>query len=172
MRPASTLLAATLVILTACTTPPATDTTSAMQGTGESSAHHQLLTPPHAVLPDGTVITLELAVTPEEHQQGLMFRTGLPADRGMLFLFEEETIPSFWMKDTWIPLDIVFLGADGTVHDVVENVPPCTAEPCPRYSPTVPGTAVLELSAGTAAAHGITRGTRIAIEGVSRMQQH
>ncbi len=172
MRPAITLLAAMLVVLTAaCATPPAADTT-ATQGTEEGSTDHGLLTPPHAVLPDGTVITLELAITPEEHQQGLMFRTGLPADRGMLFLFEEETIPSFWMKDTWIPLDIVFLGADGTVHDLVENAPPCTAEPCPQYSPSVPGIAVLELNAGTAEAHGITRGVRIVFEGVSRMQEH
>ncbi len=168
MRPAVTLAAALLVILSACGTPRADDAAAGPRPSTPSAAT-PLLEPPHAVLPDGTSITLELAVTPEEHQQGLMFRTGLPADRGMLFLFEEETIPSFWMKDTWIPLDIVFLGADGTVHDLVENAPPCTAEPCPQYSPREPGIAVLELNAGTAAAHGITRGSRIVFEGVPRL---
>ncbi|NOZ79130.1 MAG: DUF192 domain-containing protein [Acidobacteria bacterium] len=147
----------TLTLIPAgCGTPPA-----------ERSHHRTAIrdTPlehlPTATLPDGARITLELAITPEEHQKGLMFRPFLSHDRGMLFLFKTDGIPSFWMKNTLIPLDIIFLDDAGRVVSAAVDVPPCAAEPCPLYRPTGPSRAVLEVAAGTAKAHGLVPGAII-----------
>lgn len=121
---------------------------------------------PSVALPDGTSVRLELAITPEEHSQGLMYRPELPADRGMLFLFDQPTIPSFWMKNTWVPLDIVFLDNTGAVLKVVANAPPCHEEPCPEYSPGQAASAVLELKGGVAGAHGVTTGAHLGFQRV------
>lgn len=121
---------------------------------------------PRATLPDGFTIRLELALSPEEIANGLMFRPSLAADRGMLFLFDEARRPSFWMKNTLIALDLVFLDPTGTVVDVIPEVPPCAADPCPTYSPEAPALAVLELGAGSAKAHGIERGATLLFERV------
>ncbi len=122
---------------------------------------HETKALPRAILPDGVVIKLELAISQEEISQGLMFRPTLAADRGMLFLFEEERLPSFWMKNTLVPLDIVFLDARGLVVDITRDAQPCKAEPCPQYLPKAPASAVLELAAGSAHAHGLVEGTQI-----------
>ncbi len=124
-------------------------------------AGSRLLEPPTATLPDGTTVRLELAITPEEREQGLMFRTSLAPDHGMLFVFEQSAPWPFWMKDTWIPLDLVFLDESGTVTQVFARVPPCKAEPCPKYIPAQSARAVLEIPAGTAAAHGVRPGARL-----------
>lgn len=116
---------------------------------------------PVAFLPKGRPLALELAITPEEIGQGLMFRTSLPDDRGMLFLFKEERVPSFWMKDTLIPLDMVFLSAEGVIIDVIENAQPCKTEPCPQYVANAPAMAVLEVAAGVAESHGLESGVRL-----------
>lgn len=116
---------------------------------------------PQAVLPDGFVVELELAVTQQEVADGLMYRPSLPEKRGMLFIFDADRYPSFWMKNTLIPLDLVFIDSAGTVVDVVANVPPCAADPCPTYSPRKPARAVLEVVAGAAAAHAVETGAAI-----------
>ncbi len=116
---------------------------------------------PTATLPDGFVVTLELATTVEEISQGLMFRPSLPENRGMLFLFGEERVPAFWMKDTLVPLDILFLDGEGRVVDIAADARPCPAEPCPNFVPDTPCTAVLELLSGTASKHGVEVGSRL-----------
>jgi uncharacterized membrane protein (UPF0127 family) len=110
------------------------------------------------VLPDGATVTLELAMTPEEIANGLMFRPSLPPDRGMLFLFERQRVPSFWMKNTLIPLDLVFLDDSGRIVDTISNARPCAEDPCPQYIPEAPARAVLEMVAGTIAGHGLEPG--------------
>ena len=120
-----------------------------------------LVESPTVTLPDGTAIRIELAVTPEERQQGLMFRPSLKPDHGMLFLFEQSAQWPFWMKNTWIPLDLVYLDEHGTVRQIFADVPPCHADPCPQYVPATDALAVLELAAGTAAAHGVEPGTTL-----------
>ena len=124
----------------------------------------QALSLPQATLGDGFVIDLELDITPEEVANGLMFRPSLAANRGMLFIFEVERLPSFWMKNTLIPLDLIFLDSTGMVVDVVPNVQPCAADPCPNYSSTEPSRAVLELAAGSAETHGLEKGSLIAFD--------
>jgi uncharacterized membrane protein (UPF0127 family) len=144
--------------------PPATP--ASPEPARSKPAAHRLRPLPRAVLPDGFAVTLELAQSPEEISQGLMFRASLAEDRGMLFLFEEPRMPSFWMKNTLIPLDIVFLDGDGTVVDVAHDARPCPAEPCPHYVSARPALATLELAAGSARAHGIVAGARIRFERV------
>jgi uncharacterized membrane protein (UPF0127 family) len=121
---------------------------------------------PAVTLPDGFQITLELAITPEEIGQGLMFRPSLPEDRGMLFLFEVERVPSFWMKNTMIPLDLIFLDSQGAIVEIVHDAQPCAAEPCPHYIPSLPAAAVLEVAAGVAADHELAAGNVIEFERV------
>jgi uncharacterized membrane protein (UPF0127 family) len=101
-------------------------------------------------LPDGTSITAELARTDAERQRGLMFRDRLLTDQGMLFVFETEYPYSFWMKNTLIPLDILWLDKDRKIVHIAKNVPPCREDPCPSYPPDRPGLYVLELAAGSA----------------------
>ncbi len=122
---------------------------------------------PRAILPDGAAVDLELATTPEETTTGLMFRPSLPTDRGMLLLWSEERYATIWMMNVLIPLDIVFLDDAGEVIEIVAGARPCAAEPCPRFTPDEPSRAVLELAAGSAAAHGVTIGAKVAFERVS-----
>jgi uncharacterized membrane protein (UPF0127 family) len=93
--------------------------------------------------------TIELADTPEERERGLMGRTSLASDAGMLFVFPKETHVTFWMKDTPIPLDMIFIRADMTVAGVAHAVP-CEAEPCPTYPSGEPVQYVLEIGGGIA----------------------
>lgn len=116
---------------------------------------------PVVFLPKGRPLLLELAITPEEIAQGLMFRTSLPDHRGMLFLFKEERVPSFWMKDTLIPLDMVFLSPEGVIVDIIENAQPCKTDPCPQYVANAPAMAVLEVAAGVVKATGLENGLRL-----------
>lgn len=111
--------------------------------------------------PDGGSIVAELAVTNEERARGLMFRERIGSDQGMLFVFEEEGLYPFWMKNTLIPLDILWLGRDRRIVHIAADVPPCTAEPCPNYGPEIPASFVLELKAGEARARGLKPGDRL-----------
>jgi uncharacterized membrane protein (UPF0127 family) len=121
---------------------------------------------PRATTSDGAAINLELALTQEELATGLMFRPTLAADRGMLLLFPVERYPSIWMKNTLIDLDLVFLDDHGIVVDIIAGVPPCVADPCPIYTPSVPARAVLEIAAGGADGHGIAVGDPLEFERV------
>jgi len=106
-------------------------------------------------LPNNETITAELAITPEERALGLMFREKVNDDQGMLFVFEEEDIHSFWMKNTLIPLDILWLDENKRIVHIEEHVPPCKADPCPSYGPSMPALFVLELKDGRVAANGL-----------------
>ncbi len=121
---------------------------------------------PACTVPDGSRIQLELALTDKEKRAGLMFRDSLPADRGMLFPFDRDGISSFWMKNTLIPLDIVWIDAAGTVADVHADAPPCRSDPCPMYKNSRPARAVLLVNAGTARAHAIAPGAHLKFDGV------
>jgi len=109
---------------------------------------------------NSTDILLEVAKTPEEQAQGLMFRTELDGDRGMLFDFGAPRIARFWMKNTLIPLDMIFL-RQGQVKRIIANVPPCKADPCPVYGPLTEVDQVLELKAGRAESLGLAVGQRL-----------
>lgn len=98
------------------------------------------------------VFNVEIARTAEEQAQGLMFRTSLPENGGMLFPFPKPRIGSFWMKNTLIPLDMIFVRADGSIDRIAENTIPESLEPVVSGGEV---SAVLELAGGTAARLGI-----------------
>jgi len=116
--------------------------------------------------PAGVTIFAEIADTPDKRSRGLMFRTTLAPDRGMLFVFQELGHWTFWMKNTKIPLDIMWLDKKGTVLHIEHNVPICQklGNSCPRYRPREKAISVLELRAGEAKKLKLHRGSKLTIE--------
>ena len=112
---------------------------------------------PYVVL-KGERFTVELADTADKQALGLMFRDHLPDDHGMLFRFPREGMRSFWMKNTRIPLDILYFDADLRLVSVAENAQPCRIPRCRNYPSAAPAKYVLELNAGTAAELGLEPG--------------
>ena len=115
----------------------------------------------------GHRFAVEIADTPAEREHGLMDRTSIPADHGMLFVFADAEPRTFWMKDTLIPLDMLFFDNAKRLVSILRDVPPCRADPCPTYASTAPARYVLELNAGTAAKLGLRRGDAITFSDVS-----
>ncbi len=102
--------------------------------------------------------TVEVAETPEQQAQGLMNRQSLAPDRGMVFPRNPPGDASFWMKNTLIPLDIIFIRPDGTIARIAENTAPMSLEPIPSLEPV---SAVLEIAGGRSAELGIKPGDRV-----------
>ena len=109
------------------------------------------------------IVQVELARTDAQRTRGLMFRQDLPRDHGMLFVFEETSEHTFWMHNTLIPLDLIYLGDDRGVVGVVANAAPRTEVP---RTVGKPSRYVVEVSGGEAAAHGVGPGTRAVFLGV------
>ena len=101
---------------------------------------------------------VELATTPAEREQGLMFRKSLAPNAGMLFLYPDEQQVAFWMKNTLIPLDMLFLKADGSIARIAHDAVPLDETPIPSGTPV---RAVLEVNGGTAQALGIKEGDKV-----------
>jgi hypothetical protein len=102
--------------------------------------------------------TVEVARTPEEQAQGLMNRQSVAPDAGMIFPMTPPRAASFWMKNTLVPLDIIFVRPDGTIVRIEENTVPLSLEPVVS---TEPVSAVLELAGGRSAELGIKAGDRV-----------
>lgn len=120
----------------------------------------------HAViLPSGEELFVELAQTPDERAAGLMFRTELPENHGMWFLFSAERPLSFWMKNTLIPLDVIYMDEGMTIVDI-HTMPPCpeTARSCPSYPSQSPAQHALELNGGRAEALGLRIGDQLSLD--------
>ncbi len=152
------LRALALGLAVACAT-----ATAGAQTTSLPSTPSPLTKVPVTVRAPKATLTLEVARTDDERAQGLMNRTVLAAHSGMIFAFKSDAPVAFWMKDTLIPLDMIFIAADGTVRTVfawVKTVPPGLPD---DKIPNEQGRAkfVIELNAGEAAADGITVGTRL-----------
>jgi len=109
------------------------------------------------------VIKLEVAKTGIEIETGLMYRTSLPKNRGMVFNFEPaQQELRFWMKNCKIPLDMIFLRG-GIVKSIAAKAPPCKNDPCPSYGPNMAIDQVIELNGGEAARLNVKIGDRIKI---------
>ena len=116
--------------------------------------------------PDGTSsssVNLQVASTNAERMTGLMYRKSMPENEGMIFIFPQVQVQSFWMKNTYIPLDMLFLDDDLTVIGILENVPVLNEQP---RSVGKPGRYVIELNAGRAKALGIKEGSKAVPQGV------
>ena len=115
-------------------------------------------------LPNGRAIRAEIATNPADQEHGLMFRSSLPPDRGMLFVFRQSGRYPFWMYHTLIPLDIVWMDTSRRVVFISAGTPPCPSEKtqdCPNYGGGEESQYVLELAAGQAAANGLKSGDRL-----------
>ena len=112
------------------------------------------------VIINSYTIDVELALTNEERQKGLMGRENLDDGKGMLFVFDDEKKHEFWMKNMIISLDIIWIDSDGKVVHIEKQVPPCE-ENCIIYSPSAPAKYVLELNSGSAERLSIENGIEI-----------
>ncbi|MFL9824289.1 DUF192 domain-containing protein [Rhodoplanes sp. SY1] len=104
------------------------------------------------------VFSVEVATTDAERAQGLMHRKELPEGTGMLFDFKRDEPVAMWMKNTYVPLDMIFITADGRIHRIAENTTPMSERIIPSGGPV---RGVLEVVAGTAKKLGIAPGDRI-----------
>jgi uncharacterized membrane protein (UPF0127 family) len=112
--------------------------------------------------PGSPQVEVELARDDDSRERGLMYRTRMPESRGMLFSWQDERIRNFWMHNTCIPLDMLYVTKEGIVAGILEQVP--TLNDAPR-GVKCPVAHVLELNAGWARAHGIAPGMKLKIEG-------
>lgn len=121
------------------------------------------------ITPSGEEIEVEVAANDRARARGLMFREHLPAGRGMLFLFPSDGPHNFWMKNTLIELDMIWMDLGGTIVHIESGVPPCQAEPCPSYGPErAEARYVLEVSGGEAARLGLEQGQMLKLQGIDR----
>ena len=169
-------LAGAFILLAACTDEPAAEpaapspapapapmpakppglTPSVGGAVGEAPKGFETL---EVVTPNGrTRFFVEVADDDAERERGLMFRKEVPPDRGMLFDFKTPRPVAFWMKNTLIPLDIIYIKADGTVLSIARNTTPLSETPIPSGGPVV---GVLELAGGRAEQIGLMPGDRI-----------
>lgn len=111
--------------------------------------------------PGSPRLAVELARTEAEKERGLMYRTQLPEEQGMLFAWNYEAPRTFWMHNTCIPLDMMFIARDGTITGILEQVPTLNDEP--RGVPC-PAAYVLEVNAGWSRAHGVKPGSKVQVE--------
>ena len=154
------------ILLMGCSVPTTAkppSPTSASQTPAPQSLGQKLPISAKAIVPNGTIIQLEVAQTPQQQAMGLMYRPALPDNRGMLFGFPSPQPVSFWMKNVPVPLDMVFL-QNGVVKYIQASAPPCATEPCPTYGPNTPIDKVIELRSGRAAELKLKVGDIVKIE--------
>jgi uncharacterized membrane protein (UPF0127 family) len=108
---------------------------------------------------------IEVATTPAQHEYGLMHRHALAADAGMIFLYDPPDTVSMWMKDTPLPLDMLFVRADGTIEKIATHAVPFDVTPIEADEPV---RAVIELNAGTADRLGLKTGDKVVYAGFSK----
>jgi len=109
-------------------------------------------------------VLVEVADTPDSQTRGLMYRAHLDPDAGMIFLFTGETDRAFWMKNTPLPLDMIFISKDGHIAGIHPNAEPFTLK---TISVGAPSQAVLEVNGGFAAAHGLAVGDRVSYRNIA-----
>jgi uncharacterized membrane protein (UPF0127 family) len=123
--------------------------------------------PPEVVLKNSqgqeVRVRVEVAATSREREQGLMHRKHLDPDAGMLFVYPFDSQQSFWMKNTYIPLDIIFIGSNRRIVGIAENTKPLSLE---RIQVDAPSRFILEVNAGFSKKHGIREGSRVRFSGI------
>ena len=115
-------------------------------------------------LADKHHIKIEIADTPELRKNGLMHRTQLQKDHGMLFVYPMQAEQGVWMKNTLISLDVIFISADSKILATLENLPPCYHDPCKVYTSTAQAKYMLEIQAGSIAEKTIKIGQTVMID--------
>ncbi len=146
----------TVILACGANTPPPTPRQTETEG-------------PRVVFPDGYLVRVEVVADDATRQQGLMYRDRLPVDRGMIFLFPHSGNYPFWMKNTLIPLDMIWIDDQKRIVHVAHDAPPCKANPCPSIPPSAEARYVLEVAAGVAARHGLANGQTLRFEGLENI---
>lgn len=113
---------------------------------------------------DKNCFNIEVVSTPKELSKGLMFRESLEKDSGMLFIFPENGIYSFWMKNTLIPLDIIWINLDEKIVFIKNNAQPCQEDNCESFTPNETAKYILELNSGIAEKTGLEIGNKLDIK--------
>ncbi len=162
------VLLVSMTLLAACspqadTLPPApTTATAAATGSAQATVHPRsgLQVVPLSISQDGQThrFRVEVAAQPAEQWMGLRFRPAMAADKGMIFPRDPPSIASFTMQNTEIPLDMIFIGADGIIDQVIADTSPFAPGP---FRSREPAAAVLELNGGTAARLGFGPGAKV-----------
>ena len=115
------------------------------------------------IINDEIKVNVEVADTSEKRATGLMFREVLDEESGMLFVFQWQDYYSFWMKNTLIPLDMIWISEDMEIVDI-QQTEPCKENPCSSYKPNAPGKYVLEVNQGFASRNNIEIGDKIVLD--------
>jgi uncharacterized membrane protein (UPF0127 family) len=110
-------------------------------------------------------VKVEVVTKAADQAQGLMYRRSLEKDSGMLFIFGKEEPQSFWMKNTLIPLDMIFISRDLVIVDIT-TMQPCITDPCPDYTSRQPAQYVLEINAGYCRSRNIIIGDKISSDAI------
>jgi uncharacterized protein len=119
---------------------------------------------PRVIFPDGFAVHVEIAADGENRAQGLMYRDHLRPGAGMLFFFPQTGEYAFWMKNTLIPLDMIWIDESRRIAHIAHDVPPCKIDDCPNYPPNAPALYVLEVDAGVAKQHALKNGDILRFE--------
>ena len=154
-------LLALILVFVACQAPVVPDT--------QTTAAAPVASGPRVIFPDGYAVHVELATDDETRAQGLMYRDQLRPGTGMLFFFPAEGHYPFWMKNTLIPLDMIWIDAGHRVAHAKFHVPPCKADPCASFAPGVNASYVLEVAGGVAEQHGLKAGDPLRFEGLDHV---
>ncbi|MCF6204646.1 MAG: DUF192 domain-containing protein [Methylococcaceae bacterium] len=117
-----------------------------------------------AFLDQNMVFFVEVVSTKKQRNIGLMFRKHLAHDNGMIFIFEQEERQRVWMKDTLIPLDVVFISAKEKVVSIFKNLQPCINHPCPIFISPQKAKYMLEIVAGTVQNKGFKIGQQLSLD--------
>lgn len=152
------VLSTLLIILAACKAPTETQPTSVRSLDGDFERATLIVDADNGAQHE---LRIYLALEFDQQRRGLMFVRNMPKDTGMLFVYEDSNIRSMWMKNTYIPLDMVFARRDGSVTNIVEDTVPLSEE---SVTSSEPATFVLELNAGTARRLSIDEDSRLVWE--------
>ena len=129
-----------------------------------TSTAPQTTSGPRVIFPDAFPVQVEIAADDENRAQGLMYRDHLRPGTGMLFLFAQEGEYPFWMKNTRIPLDMIWIDSNHRIAAIHHDVPPCQIDDCPSYPPNAKARYVLEVAGGVARQHGLKVGDILRFE--------
>ena len=116
-------------------------------------------------------LTVEVVSKDADLERGLMYRTSLGQNKGMLFIFSKDDIYQFWMKNMHFSLDMLWISLDGHIVFIGQDIPACTKDPCPVYTPNKPARYVLEINSGYAASHNWKVGDKLDLKGLPSGRQ-
>ena len=136
---------------------------SLLASCGSGSASFSDINTQEVTLPGGQTIHVERMIAAEDQMRGMMFRTSLAPDRGMLYVHERPGLYTYWTYQYEIPLDMIWMDTSREIVELVENVPPChtAASQCPRYGGKKVARYHLELAAGMAKKYGLAVGQKL-----------